>query len=115
MQRKPAPSPEPSRDSIPPEPRHAAADWRAHDLLIRHFHDAGLIPSEIAVALNSKGLRVRTWAVSETFVRNRLAALKLEPRRSRTVYATTANVYRPRPALRGTGVREDGPPPGPRR
>jgi hypothetical protein len=80
-----------------PEPVHAAADWREHDLMIRKFHRTGLVPGEIAVILNSKGLRVKTWAVSETFVRNRLKALGLAPNISRTVYAQGQNLYRNRP------------------
>lgn len=79
------------------EPKHAAADWREHDLLIRRFHLAGLVPGEIAVVLSSKGLRVKTWAVNETFVRNRLRALELQPNLSRDVYAQGQNLYRPRP------------------
>ena len=77
-------------------PTHAAAEWRDHDLVIRRFHLAGLVPTEIAVVLNSKGLRVRTWAVSETFVRNRLKALGLAPNLSRVVYSKGQNQYRPR-------------------
>ena len=77
-------------------PTHAASDWREHDLVIRRFHLAGLVPTEIAVVLNSKGLRVRTWAVSETFVRNRLKALGLAPNLSRVVYSKGQNQYRPR-------------------
>lgn len=78
------------------EPVHAASEWREHDLVIRRFHLAGLAPTEIAVVLNSKGLRVRTWAVSETFVRNRLKALGLPPNQSRVFYAQGRNEYRPR-------------------
>lgn len=78
------------------EPVHAASEWREHDLVIRRFHLAGLAPTEIAVVLNSKGLRVRTWAVSETFVRNRLKALGLAPNQSRVFYAQGRNEYRPR-------------------
>ncbi len=78
------------------EPVHAAGEWRDHDLVIRRFHLAGLAPTEIAVVLNSKGLRVRTWAVSETFVRNRLKALGLPPNQSRVFYAQGRNEYRPR-------------------
>lgn len=80
----------------PEEPVHAASEWREHDLVIRRFHLAGLAPTEIAVVLNSKGLRVRTWAVSETFVRNRLKALGLPPNQSRLFYAQGRNEYRPR-------------------
>ncbi|HTY70648.1 MAG TPA: hypothetical protein VMH36_28620 [Alphaproteobacteria bacterium] len=80
----------------PEEPVHAASEWREHDLVIRRFHLAGLAPTEIAVVLNSKGLRVRTWAVSETFVRNRLKALALPPNQSRVFYAQGRNEYRPR-------------------
>lgn len=83
---------------VDPAPVHAAADWRDHDLLIRKFHRTGLVPGEIAVILNSKGLRVKTWAVSETFVRNRLKALALTPNTSRVIYAQGQNLYRLRPA-----------------
>lgn len=78
------------------EPVHAGAAWREHDLVIRRFHLAGLVPTEIAVVLNSKGLRVKTWAASETFVRNRLKVLGLKPNLSRVMYAKGQNVYRPR-------------------
>jgi hypothetical protein len=78
------------------EPLHAAHAWREHDLVIKRFHLAGMGPTEIAVILNSKGLKVKTWAVSETFVRNRLKALSLAPNHSRTFYAQGKNVYRPR-------------------
>jgi hypothetical protein len=78
------------------EPLHAGHAWREHDLVIRRFHLAGLGPTEIAVVLNSKGLKVKTWAVSETFVRNRLKALALAPNHSRVFYAQGKNVYRPR-------------------
>jgi hypothetical protein len=88
-------TPEPPQSRA--EPVHAAADWREHDLMIRKFHRTGLVPGEIAVILNSKGLRVKTWAVSETFVRNRLKALGLAPNISRTVYAQGQNLYRNRP------------------
>ena len=80
----------------PEEPVHAASGWREHDLVIRKFHLAGLAPTEIAVVLNSKGLRVKTWAASETFVRNRLKALGLQPNQSRVFYAQGRNEYRPR-------------------
>ena len=80
----------------PDEPVHAAGAWREHDLVIRKFHLAGLAPTEIAVVLNSKGLRVKTWAASETFVRNRLKALGLAPNQSRVFYAQGRNEYRPR-------------------
>lgn len=79
-----------------PAPRHAAADWREHDLMVRRFQLAGLTPVEIAVVLNSKGLRVKTWHVSETFVRNRLKALGLAPNASRELYQRTENCYRRR-------------------
>jgi hypothetical protein len=85
------------QSAIAPEPDHAAAGWREHDLVIRKFHLAGLIPSEIAVVLNSQGLRVKTWAVNETFVRSRLKALELKPNMSATVYSKGANRYRTRP------------------
>jgi hypothetical protein len=87
-------------DAPPPaaEPRHAAADWREHDLMIRRFQNAGLTPTEIAVVLDSKGLRVRTWHVSETFVRNRLKALGMTPNLSRQWYAQVENCYRRIPA-----------------
>ena len=88
-------APEPAAP-LPDEPVHAASEWREHDLVIRKFHLAGLAPTEIAVVLNSKGLRVRTWAVSETFVRNRLKALSLAPNQSRVFYAQGRNEYRPR-------------------
>lgn len=80
----------------PAEPVHAAATWREHDLLIRRFHLAGLAPAEIAVVLQSKGLRVKTWHISETFVRNRLKALDLPPNHSRLFYRQGENRYRPR-------------------
>ena len=64
--------------------------------MIRRFHHAGLIPGEIAVILNSKGLRVRTWHVSETFVRNRLKALGFTPNLARNWYAQVENRYRDR-------------------
>ena len=83
------------------EPVHAAAEWREHDLMIRKFHRTGLVPGEIAVILNSKGLRVKTWAVSETFVRNRLKALGLPPNISRLVYVQGQNLYRTRPGAAG--------------
>jgi hypothetical protein len=94
--------PEPGSPPVQPvsvaveEPLHAAHAWREHDLVIRRFHLAGLGPTEIAVVLNSKGLKVKTWAVSETFVRNRLKALELAPNHSRVFYAQGKNVYRPR-------------------
>lgn len=75
--------------------------FRDHDLRIHRFHLAGLVPGEIAVVLNSQGLRVRTWAVSETFVRSRLAVMNLAPHRSRTVFHQGGNGYRPRPSRRG--------------
>lgn len=78
------------------EPVHAAAEWREHDLIIRRFQLAGLAPAEIAVVLNSKGMKVRTWHVSETFVRNRLKALGLRPNQARTIYSQGKNAYRPR-------------------
>ena len=90
------PLPAEAAASPPEEPVHAASEWREHDLVIRRFHLAGLAPTEIAVVLNSKGLRVRTWAVSETFVRNRLKALALAPNQSRVFYAQGRNEYRPR-------------------
>lgn len=64
--------------------------------MIRRFHHAALAPDEIAVVLNSKGLRVKTWHVSETFVRNRLKALGLQPNASRLYYMQGQNRYRPR-------------------
>jgi hypothetical protein len=78
------------------EPTHAGAMWREHDLLVRRFHLSGLIPAEIAVVLQSKGVRVKTWHVSETFVRNRLKALGFSPNTSRCYYAQGQNRYRPR-------------------
>jgi hypothetical protein len=89
--------PAPVTAEQPQEPVHAAAEWREHDLMIRKFNRTGLVPGEIAVILNSKGLRVKTWAVSETFVRNRLKALGLAPNISRVVYAQGQNLYRNRP------------------
>ncbi len=89
----PAPAPAPAASE---EPVHAGAAWREHDLVIKRFHLAGLVPTEIAVVLNSKGLRVKTWAASETFVRNRLKALGLKPNLSRVMYSKGHNVYRPR-------------------
>jgi hypothetical protein len=74
--------------------------YREHDLLIRRFHIAGLVPGEIAVVLNSKGLRVRTWAVSETFVRARLDTMGLVAHHSRTVFHQSAGAYRLRPEFR---------------
>lgn len=79
-----------------PEPVHAAAQWREHDLMIRRFHNAAMAPDEIAVILNSKGLKVKTWHVSETFVRNRMKALGLTPKQSRVFYSQGQNRYRPR-------------------
>ncbi len=70
--------------------------WRDHDLLIRRFHLAGLTAAEIAVILSSTGLRVKTWHVSETFVRKRLKALGLMPNGSRTISSQTDNCYRAR-------------------
>jgi len=64
--------------------------------MIRRFHNAAFAPDEIAVVLNSKGLKVRTWHVSETFVRNRLKALGLRPNPSRVMYSQGQNRYRPR-------------------
>lgn len=65
--------------------------------MIRRFHLAGLCPGEIAVVLASKGLRVRMWHVSETFVRGRLTALDLKPNGSCELYSQGANRYRLRP------------------
>ncbi len=86
----------PLESSATPEPVHAAAQWREHDLMIRRFHNAAFAPDEIAVVLNSKGLKVKTWHVSETFVRNRLKALGLQPNASRMFYMQGKNQYRPR-------------------
>lgn len=101
--RKPTTPPKPATaeqaESLP-EPVHGAAEWREHDLMIRRFHLAGLVPGEIAVVLDSKGLRVKTWHVSETFVRNRLTALGFKPNVSRNVYSQGVNRYRPRPQFR---------------
>jgi hypothetical protein len=83
-------------DAPAAEPVHAAAAWREHDLMIRRFHNGGLAPAEIAVVLNSKGLKVRTWHVSETFVRNRLKTLGLAPNLSRQIYLQGQNRYRDR-------------------
>jgi hypothetical protein len=79
-----------------PAPRHAGAEWPQHDLMIRRFQLAGLTPAEIAVVLDSKGLRVKTWHVSETFVRTRLKALGMAPNANRNWYAQHANCYRRR-------------------
>ena len=90
---------ETSRDAVAQR-----ACFRDHDLLIRRYHLAGLVPAEIAVVLNSQGLRVKTWAVNETFVRGRLEAMELKPHHSRTVFHQGGNIYRPRPALRRTDL-----------
>jgi len=90
---KVAPTP---ADPAATEPVHAGAEWREHDLMIRRFQTAGLTPAEIAVVLHSKGLRVRTWHVSETFVRGRLKALGVAPNASRTWYGQHDNCYRRR-------------------
>lgn len=74
----------------------AGDTWREHDLLIRRFHMAGLTPAEIAVVLSSKGLRVKMWHVSETFVRKRLKALGLVPNTSREIFSQSDNCYRAR-------------------
>jgi hypothetical protein len=86
----------------PSAERPARSGFRDHDIRIRRFHLAGLVPAEIAVVLNSQGLRVKTWAVNETFVRGRLEAMDLKPHRSRTVFHQGGNSYRPRPSLRRT-------------
>src|SRR5438876_12448224 len=105
--------PEPEIQPVQPvsvaveEPLHAAHAWREHDLVIRRFHLAGLGPTEIAVILNSKGLKVKTWAVSETFVRNRLKALALAPNHSRVFYAQGKNVYRPRAEVPAERTRSE--------
>ncbi len=106
LKSKPLPAAEPASPATAAaeEPVHAGAAWREHDLVIRRFHLAGLVPTEIAVVLNSKGLRVKTWAASETFVRNRLKALGLKPNLSRVVYSKGQNVYRPRGAGGDTGA-----------
>lgn len=83
-------------EAVPPLTVVREAHWRDHDLMIRRFHNGGLAPAEIAVVLNSKGLRVKTWHVSETFVRNRLKALGVSPNRSRTFYQQGENRYRAR-------------------
>jgi hypothetical protein len=83
-------------EAEPVGPVHAAARWREHDLMIKRFHNAALAPDEIAVVLNSKGLRVKTWPVTETFVRNRLKALDLPPNQSRLFYMQGMNRYRVR-------------------
>ncbi len=82
--------------AVLPEPEHAGAAWREHDLMIRRFQQAGLTPAEIAVVLHSKGLRVRTWHVSETFVRGRLKALGMTANPSRLWYGQHENCYRRR-------------------
>lgn len=74
----------------------AADEWRDHDLLVRRFHLAGLTPAEIAVVLSSKGLRVKMWHVSETFVRKRLKALGMVVNTSREIFSQTDNCYRAR-------------------
>jgi hypothetical protein len=74
--------------------------YREHDMFVRRFHLAGLVPSEIAVVLNSQGLRVKTWAVTETFVRARLDAMGLVAHRSRTVLHQSSGAYRLRPSFR---------------
>ncbi|HEX9466062.1 MAG TPA: hypothetical protein VGB82_25965 [Alphaproteobacteria bacterium] len=79
------------------DPRRAAGNWREHDLLVRRFHNGSLVPTEIAVVLNNKGLRVKTWAVTEAFVRIRLKALGLMPNISRVLYSRDENLYLPRP------------------
>jgi hypothetical protein len=83
-------------EDLPGELAHAAGLWREHDLMIRRFHNAALAPDEIAVVLNSKGLKVRTWHVSESFVRKRLKALRLGPNASRLYYQQGQNRYRER-------------------
>lgn len=80
-----------------PDEGGQAAPWREHDLMIRRFHIAGLAPDEIAVILNSRGLKVRTWHVGESFVRGRLKALSLPPNASRLYYSHGQNRYRDRP------------------
>lgn len=70
--------------------------WREHDLLIRRFQLAGLTPAEIAVVLSSKGLRVKMWHVSETFVRKRLKMIGLVPNASRDIFSQADNCYRAR-------------------
>ena len=82
--------------TVPVSPPECDPRWREHDLMIRRFHYAELAPAEIAVVLNSKGLRVKTWHVSETFVRNRLNALGLVPNHSRSFYLQGENRYRSR-------------------
>ncbi len=64
--------------------------------MIRRSHQAALAPAEIAVVLNGQGFRVRTWHVSETFVRKRLRALGLTPKLSRLYYLHAQNRYRER-------------------
>lgn len=101
MSRRPVTNPlnddtAPETPAPAPEPQHAAAQWREHDLMVRRFHNAGFAPDEIAVVLNSKGLKVKTWHVSETFVRNRLKALGLQPNSSRLFYMQGKNQYRSR-------------------
>ena len=91
-------------DESPRDPAARSACFRDHDLRIRRYHLAGLVPGEIAVVLNSQGLRVKTWAVNETFVRGRLEAMGLKPHHSRTVFHQSGNIYRPRPALRRDGL-----------
>lgn len=88
--------PERARCDLPAaaETEHAASRWREHDLMIQKFHNAELAPDEIAVVLDSKGLRVRTWHVSETFVRKRLKALGLSPNTSRLYFLQGEGRYR---------------------
>jgi hypothetical protein len=100
---------QPATAVVAEEPRHAGADWREHDLVIRRFHLAGMVPTEIAVILNSKGLKVKTWAASETFVRNRLKALGLAPNMSRTFYAKHKNSYEARPETRTAEIEPIAP------
>ena len=83
-------------ESSPQLNERAASQWHEHDLMIRRFHNAALAPDEIAVVLNSKGLKVKTWHVSETFVRNRLKSLGLQPNASRMFYMQGKNRYRQR-------------------
>jgi hypothetical protein len=92
--------PQPARTPASPSAAAPGQEFRDHDLRIRRFHVAGLVPGEIAVVLSSQGLRVKSWAVTETFVRARLDAMGLRPNHSRTVF--NGGRYRPRPRLRAS-------------
>jgi hypothetical protein len=84
-------------EPLPDEAGEVSDVYQEHDSRIRRFHDTGLVPAEIAVVLNSQRLRVKTWAINETFVRNRLTGMGLKPHCSRTLYVQGLNSYRLRP------------------